>query len=87
MVKDKWSGLWGFRPVCQICGNPSVYLDSRASYPSGSGQQLDQSHNAYIAFPTTANDHSWYIDSDAIDHITADLNNLSIKSDYKGKEK
>lgn len=33
------------------------------------------------------NDPAWYVDSGATNHITADLNNLALRTDYKGKEK
>ena len=42
---------------------------------------------AYVASPATVNDPSWYVDSGATDHVTADLNNFSLRADYKGKEK
>ncbi|EXB74906.1 hypothetical protein L484_018614 [Morus notabilis] len=39
------------------------------------------------ASPATVNDPSWYVDSGATDHVTADLANLSLQSDYKGQGK
>ncbi|KAL5755822.1 hypothetical protein ACOSQ2_020568 [Xanthoceras sorbifolium] len=42
---------------------------------------------AYIASPSTVADPAWYIDSGANNHITADLNNLSVKNEYKGNER
>ncbi|PON63369.1 hypothetical protein TorRG33x02_276610 [Trema orientale] len=41
----------------------------------------------YVASSTTVNDPSWYIESGATDHITSDLANQTVSSDYKGKEK
>ncbi|KAL5790184.1 hypothetical protein ACOSQ2_005072 [Xanthoceras sorbifolium] len=41
--------------------------------------------SAYVAAPAGGtNDSSWFVDSGATNHITSDLNNLSIKSEYKG---
>lgn len=40
-----------------------------------------------MASPSTINDPSWYVDSSATDHLTSNLNNLSIHCDYKGKAK
>lgn len=31
-------------------------------------------------------DTAWYLDSGATDHLTADLNNLSLKSEYQGPD-
>ncbi|GAA0157982.1 transmembrane signal receptor [Lithospermum erythrorhizon] len=45
------------------------------------------SKTALIATPSTIQDPSWYIDSGATNHITADLNNLSLYHDYHGSDK
>ena len=52
-------------------------------------QSTSQNSNAtaFIASPETVNCPSWYVDSGATNHITADLNNLHVKDDYKGKGK
>ncbi|PON63538.1 hypothetical protein PanWU01x14_130120, partial [Parasponia andersonii] len=91
-------GQGGHRTACQLCGrvghlasrcyssfDPNVSLDSSSAHTS----QLSgsTSHAAFVASPTTVNDPSWYIDSGATDHIASDLANLTILSDYKGKEK
>ncbi|KAL5827956.1 hypothetical protein ACOSQ3_019798 [Xanthoceras sorbifolium] len=53
------------------------------------GYPMNAAHpNAvYIASPSTVADPAWYIDSGATNHITADLNNLSVKNEYKGNER
>ncbi|KAL5766826.1 hypothetical protein ACOSP7_017443 [Xanthoceras sorbifolium] len=53
------------------------------------GYQMNAAHPnaACIASPSTVADPAWYIDSGATNHITADLNNLSLKNEYKGNEK
>ena len=43
--------------------------------------------NAYVATSDTIHDPAWYVDSGATSHVTADLDNLSINSEYKGKGK
>ncbi|KAL5764513.1 hypothetical protein ACOSP7_016867 [Xanthoceras sorbifolium] len=42
---------------------------------------------SYYATPKVINDTSWYSNSGATNHVTADLSNLSIQSEYKGGEK
>lgn len=64
--------------------------NSRANYsrPSNGSQQLVfVAQSSYNASPSTVNDPAWYVDSGATNHITADLNNLALRTDYKGKEK
>ncbi|KAL5778583.1 hypothetical protein ACOSQ2_009320 [Xanthoceras sorbifolium] len=44
--------------------------------------------SAYVAAPAGGtNDSSWFVDSGATNHITSDLNNLSLKSEYKGNDR
>ena len=55
-----------------------------------SNSQLTNSngnHAGFVASSHTVDDSSWYMDSGATNHITANLNNLSLQNDYKGKEK
>ncbi|PON60965.1 hypothetical protein PanWU01x14_149330 [Parasponia andersonii] len=64
----------------------NVYLDSNA-FTSSQAQGPAHNSSAFIASPTSVNELSWDIDSGATDHMIADLNNLNIQADYKGKEK
>ncbi|KAL5756412.1 hypothetical protein ACOSQ2_021158 [Xanthoceras sorbifolium] len=41
----------------------------------------------YYATPDSVNDQAWYVDSGATNHAAAYLNNLSIKNEYRGKDK
>ncbi|KAL5856782.1 hypothetical protein ACOSQ3_004240 [Xanthoceras sorbifolium] len=50
-------------------------------------RRFDQQFQAFYATPETVADQSWYVDSGATNHITADMNNLSMRSEYRGKEK
>lgn len=51
----------------------------------------DQSNHtnasAYFTAPETTGDLEWYTDSGATNHITNNLNNLSLKDDYLGCDK
>ncbi|KAL5763324.1 hypothetical protein ACOSP7_019588 [Xanthoceras sorbifolium] len=42
---------------------------------------------AYYATPYSVNDQAWYVDSGATNHVTADMNNLSLKFEYRGNHK
>ena len=56
--------------------------------PSYTGNNSVSCHaSAFVASPQTVGDSSWYLDSGATNHITVDLNNLSLQHDYKGKDK
>ena len=59
--------------------NSNTYTtDSHANFTQNS---------AYLATPESVIDPSWYLDSGATNHITSDINNLSIRSNYKGTDK
>lgn len=83
------------RPVCQICGKlghlaPRCYsgFDHTIQGPNtASSSQNNTVPQAFVVTASTVNDPSWYVDSGATAHVTADLANLSLSSDYKGKEK
>ncbi|KAL5854653.1 hypothetical protein ACOSQ4_004455 [Xanthoceras sorbifolium] len=57
------------------------YGSQAISQPSVNNQQT-----AYYASPESVNDQAWYVDSGATNHVTADLNNLSLKQQYRGQE-
>ncbi|KAL5818483.1 hypothetical protein ACOSQ4_022325 [Xanthoceras sorbifolium] len=42
---------------------------------------------AYYATPDSVNDQAWYMDSGVTNHVTVDMNNLSLKSEYRGNHK
>ncbi|KAL5758033.1 hypothetical protein ACOSP7_020644 [Xanthoceras sorbifolium] len=65
------------------------FIDSTKTPPShNQSQQQPQANfhqaSAYLATPGSVGDPSWYVDSGATNHITSDLNNLNLKSEYKG---
>ena len=41
----------------------------------------------FLASPESVLDTSWYVDSGATNHIIADMKNLCLTADYKGKQK
>ncbi|KAL5735772.1 hypothetical protein ACOSP7_030228 [Xanthoceras sorbifolium] len=47
----------------------------------------NQPTSAFYATPETVANQSWYVDSGATNHIITDMNNLSMRSEYRGKEK
>ena len=92
-----------YKPVIQICKKvghmattwyfkfdndyqpPASSQDQHppACYPTNNSGNS----NAYIATSDTIHDSAWYMDSGATIHVTSELDNLSISSDYKGKAK
>ena len=67
----------------------SANFSGGPQYGNSSGQN---SHHAYMNQfdnPSSSGDvdQNWYVDSGATNHVTSDLQNLSIQQDYKGKGK
>ncbi|KAL5805601.1 hypothetical protein ACOSQ4_028334 [Xanthoceras sorbifolium] len=48
--------------------------------------QMQQSNVGGYTSAASQNDSNWYIDSGATNHVTPDVGNLTLKSDYRGKE-
>ena len=65
------------------------FVSTNNTNHSNHSQQNNSNGNvvAFVASPQTVDDSSWYMDSGATYHITANLNNLSLQQDYKRKEK
>ena len=90
------NGCGGNKPICQLYGRAGhVALKCYHSFdisfsgnPDGDrGNQQGQANQAYFASSNTVEDAAWYMDSGALNHVTADAHNLSIKAYYTGKEK
>ena len=47
----------------------------------------NQNYQTYFVSPKTVSDPSWNMGSGLTNHVTLDLNNLSLKNYYKGKGK
>ncbi|GAA0165293.1 hypothetical protein LIER_43710 [Lithospermum erythrorhizon] len=73
--------------MCQICLKPGHTAAKCYQRYVQSSSNDSSSKTALIATPSTIQDPSWYIDSGATNHITANLNNLSIYHDYDGSDK
>ncbi|PON45986.1 Zinc finger, CCHC-type [Parasponia andersonii] len=86
----------GNKPVCQVCGKAGHIalkcyhrfdLSFQGDSSSSSTLQANQANQAFVATNTAVNDGAWYMDSGATNHVTADLSNLVLQADYKGKQK
>ncbi|PON91412.1 Zinc finger, CCHC-type, partial [Trema orientale] len=86
----------GNKPVCQVCGKAGHIalkcyhrfdLSFQGDSSSSSTPQANQANQAFVTTNTAVNDGAWYMDSGATNHVTADLSNLALQADYKGKEK
>ena len=88
------------KPICQLYGkvrhmvvkrhhrfNISFVGNSEFELSQVRTTQGDGQHLAYIISPKTVMASNWYMDSSATNHITTSLNNLTIKENYRGKEK
>ncbi|KAJ9552513.1 hypothetical protein OSB04_016558 [Centaurea solstitialis] len=90
------------KSICQICSKPyhearnchqrlNLALFPATNRKSGDRQRQQQPTNskqAHIAYgnnPSTLTD-PWVVDSGATNHVTADLGNLSIQSEYTGTD-
>lgn len=88
----------GNRPLCQVCGKLGHVVvkcfhrfDMSFQGQQQNNNQPSQSNGNPQAFIGASNDgpssQEWYLDSGATNHITSELNNLSIHNDYTGAEK
>ncbi|KAL5794017.1 hypothetical protein ACOSP7_002611 [Xanthoceras sorbifolium] len=63
--------------------------EQRGEYNAGGKMQANyhQTSSAYFASSESVNDASWYVDSRATNHVTANLKNLAVSTEYRGKDK
>lgn len=88
-------GTNGSRPVCQICekqGHVALACWHRMDESYQSHASPHQNSNkadaaAFVATPETVADPSWYADTGATNHVTAELDNMTIGKEYTGHEK
>ncbi|PON73207.1 hypothetical protein PanWU01x14_060480 [Parasponia andersonii] len=66
--------------------SPSKVSTRQQSQSSSSSPQAVSNNKAFVTSPAMVNDSVWHLDSGACNHITADLNVISQKVDYKGME-
>ncbi|XP_015167476.1 uncharacterized protein [Solanum tuberosum] len=72
---------------CQVCnkyGHTTLtcYHRFNHAYQTSSNTQMA----TFIAQPNTVSDPAWYPDFGATNHLTNDLNNVTIRGDYSGNE-
>ena len=82
---------------CYHCFDITFQGNSQSANFSGGGsngsngyQSRGGPHQAYMNqtdFASENEDHNWYVDSGATNHVTANLQNLTLQQDYKGKGK
>ncbi|KAH0776376.1 hypothetical protein KY290_007787 [Solanum tuberosum] len=89
------------RVTCQLCDKPSHHVKQcrkllsilsavTSTRPNGSSSNFnrsnDQQPKANFAAQSTNADPNWLVDSSASHHVTQDLQNLSLHSEYDGSE-
>lgn len=81
----KAGGQGGAKPICQVCKKKGHEADvCRHCF------EEDYQPNVKTAGAASMNygvDTNWYADSGATDHITAELEKLSVRDKYKGSDK
>ena len=85
---DNGSSSHGNKPICQLCGKIGHVVAKCYKRFDISFSSVDlTSYQANVAFTPNFANHEWYVDSSMTNHITVDMNDLTIKVDYMGNEK
>ncbi|KAK1650639.1 hypothetical protein QYE76_068444 [Lolium multiflorum] len=80
-------GGGGPRPTCQVCGKYGHdALRCRNRFNHAFQPDEPRPRNANAAHTNNTNDGNWYFDSGATDHLTSDLDRLSLQERYHGKD-
>ena len=74
------------RPICQVCYKRG-HVAAKCWHRFDENYVPDERHVAAAAQAAYAVDTNWYIDSGATDHITSELDKLTVREKYKGTEK
>ncbi|KAH0645845.1 hypothetical protein KY284_033729 [Solanum tuberosum] len=84
------------RIICQICEKPNHHArncynrNNVDSYPPNRSSNRPQANmltpSANMMSPSATVDNSWFADSGATNHVTLNLSQLSIHTDYSGED-
>ena len=97
--KRRNEGFFGRRndnkPICQICGKQGHialtfwHIMDESFQPTSFSTSSSNNYKTTVcmATPDIMIDPSWYADSGATNHVTVEMNNLSLKKPYEGHEK
>lgn len=73
-------------PRCQVCGIPGhIALNCRNRFNHAYQNEEYRGGNS-VTYGNYNNDQNWYLDTGATDHLTNDLDRLSIPERYHGKD-
>jgi uncharacterized membrane protein YgcG len=78
----------GPKPTCQVCniyGHDALHCRQRFNHAYQPDDTRERQVNA-AATPSYSVDTNWYLDSGANDHLTNDLDQLSLHERYTGKD-
>jgi hypothetical protein len=78
-------GQQGPRPVCQLCGKTS-HTVIKCWYRFDQAYQPEEKVAAAATNSAYGVDTNWYVDCGATDHITGELDKLSIREKYNGPD-
>ena len=74
------------KPLCQICGKPNHEVVQCWHRYDESYQRQQISKTAGSATTGYGVDTNWYVDSGATDHVTGELEKLTVRDKYHGHE-